>query len=111
MKLRIEYRKSGAIREEHELAAHRVTIVGRLVARPTDPDATYEPSDVDIAIDDVTLSRRHFRIGHSESGWWIEDAGSASGIRVNGESATAGRTLVTEADAIQVGNFVMRLVP
>src|SRR5262249_34898097 len=31
------------------------------------------------------VSRRHAKIKHAESGWWIEDIGSFNGTRVDGE--------------------------
>jgi hypothetical protein len=68
------------------------------------------PVDVDLAADQ-TVSRRHAAISVDPNGTWIEDLGSRSGTRINGEEIKGGgrRPLVQDA-TIELGSSVLRPV-
>jgi hypothetical protein len=60
----------------------------------------------DIQVDDPGVSRQHARITWRETGYAIEDLGSANGTFVNGERLTASR-LLKDGDAIGLGQAVL----
>ncbi|HEV8614517.1 MAG TPA: FHA domain-containing protein [Methylomirabilota bacterium] len=61
--------------------------------------------DMDIAIDNVSVSRRQARIQMTPSGQWIvEDLSSANGTFVNGKRLTEPR-LLSRGDEISFGKF------
>ena len=61
--------------------------------------------DMDIAIDNVSVSRRQARIQMSASGQWVvEDLSSANGTFVNGQRLTEPRPL-SRGDEISFGKF------
>jgi pSer/pThr/pTyr-binding forkhead associated (FHA) protein len=60
-------------------------------------------SENDIQIPLPEVSRKHARIFEENGFWFVEDAGSASGTRVNGESLESqARLKLSDADVIQV---------
>lgn len=59
--------------------------------------------ECDIMISNPEVSRRHAEISPTESGWTITDLGSTNGVRVNGRTITAPRTLAA-GDVIELGN-------
>jgi DNA-binding CsgD family transcriptional regulator len=78
-----------------EIAGDRITI-GR------GPDNTLQIAD------EMTLSRSHAVIERHESGWFVSDAGSRNGTRLNGESVSGPRA-VGEGDVIEAGTVVLTL--
>jgi hypothetical protein len=61
--------------------------------------------DMDIVIDNVSVSRRQARIEMTASGQWVvEDLNSANGTFVNGQRLTSPRTLA-RGDEISFGKF------
>jgi hypothetical protein len=64
--------------------------------------------DSDIFLDDVTVSRRHARLGREGNTIEIRDLGSLNGSYVNGERVEH-RTLVT-GDELQIGRFKLLFV-
>ena len=64
----------------------------------------------DITLLEDNVSRNHARLSQTERGWQIEDLGSANGTRVNGKAIT-GVTVVTESDAIEISDAVLRFTP
>src|SRR5437879_1344357 len=57
----------------------------------------------DVAIRDISLSRRHCRIEQSADGWLITDLGSKNGTIVNGQPLGAAPRLLTDADIVRLG--------
>lgn len=60
-----------------------------------------------IRVRDRHASRRHARITVREGGLWIEDLGTANGLRVNGQHVGKPRLLM-DGDLIEVGTTLMR---
>ncbi len=65
--------------------------------------------DLEVMIDDVSISRRHAEVVLSEEGWVLRDFGSMNGTHLNG--VRIGRTpqRVRQGDTIQVGNIELRI--
>jgi hypothetical protein len=59
--------------------------------------------ECDIMLANQEVSRRHAEIAPSGNGWTITDLGSTNGVRVNGRTITASRTLAA-GDVIELGN-------
>jgi pSer/pThr/pTyr-binding forkhead associated (FHA) protein len=59
--------------------------------------------DADIFLDDVTVSRRHASITHSERGYWITDGGSLNGTYVNTKRVS--EIALNPGDEVQIGKF------
>lgn len=55
-----------------------------------------------IVIRDGAASRKHARVFQAEGRWWVEDMGSANGIKLNG-SRCEGRHGLRNGDAIRIG--------
>jgi hypothetical protein len=64
--------------------------------------------DADIFLDDVTVSRRHAELHHSDAGVVVRDLGSLNGSYVNGERVDE-RVLVT-SEELQIGRFKLLFV-
>jgi len=60
--------------------------------------------DMDIPIDNVSVSREHAQIVRSELGWTLKDLGSANGTFVNGERVE-GTYPLRRGDEISIGKF------
>lgn len=58
----------------------------------------------DVLVEEETVSRRHARLGHDTSGWWIEDLGSANGSRINGKRLTSG-VAIKDGDRVALGKL------
>jgi hypothetical protein len=56
-----------------------------------------------IFLDDVTVSRHHADLSHSELGWTIRDAGSLNGTYVNREPVDS--ATLANGDEVQIGKF------
>ncbi|MBX3251527.1 MAG: GGDEF domain-containing protein [Myxococcales bacterium] len=70
---------------------------------PIDDDAVIGRSgDVEIRMDDPTLSRRHARLFRRRSLWCVEDLGSVNGTFVDGQRVCGSRVLV-DGDRLQIG--------
>ncbi len=65
--------------------------------------------DLEIVIDDVSISRRHAEFILGDEGWVLHDLGSMNGTYLNG--VRIGRTShrIRQGDAIRVGNIEMRI--
>lgn len=59
--------------------------------------------EADIFLDDVTVSRRHAEISHTEEGYVVRDAGSLNGTYVNHERVVERR--LASGDEVQIGKF------
>jgi hypothetical protein len=59
-------------------------------------------SENQIRLSDAKASRRHALIRFANGRWWIEDAGSTNGTRVNG-TKIGGPTALNEGDVIEIG--------
>ncbi|MGD9161433.1 MAG: FHA domain-containing protein [Desulfobacteraceae bacterium] len=68
------------------------------------------PKMNDIAILEIAISRKHFKIFQIDRDFFIEDLNSKHGTLVNGESIEPGEGFqVNEGDLISVGNTMMKL--
>jgi HD-GYP domain-containing protein (c-di-GMP phosphodiesterase class II) len=65
--------------------------------------------DLEVMIDDASISRRHAELMLAEDGWVLRDFGSMNGTHLNG--ARIGRTpqRVRQGDAIRVGKIEFRI--
>lgn len=63
-----------------------------------------------IVLDDGRVSRKHARVYHGEKGHYIEDLGSANGVILDG-SLIRSASLLTVGNKIEVGDFVLTVVP
>jgi diguanylate cyclase (GGDEF)-like protein len=63
-------------------------------------------SDADIQIDRESVSRRHARLSHIESGWLVADLQSTNGTYVNDE--TVRERLLADGDYLKIGNAIFR---
>jgi pSer/pThr/pTyr-binding forkhead associated (FHA) protein len=63
----------------------------------------------DIVIDDMTVSRNHALIQHTQDGWYIVDTDSAAGVGLNGYKVH-GREELSDGDQIMINahNFIFR---
>ncbi|MEW5720814.1 MAG: FHA domain-containing protein, partial [Chloroflexota bacterium] len=61
----------------------------------------------DIVLDDPGASRQHARLGHTETGFTIEDLGSTNGTWVKGESIT--RAPLQIGETVRIANSTLRL--
>jgi len=64
-------------------------------------------SEVELQIDDASVSRRHCSLERRGGGWWVIDLGSANGTRVNGELLKEPREL-RHGDRLRVGSVDLR---
>ncbi len=69
------------------------------------------PKMNDIAILEIAVSRKHFKIFKIGKSFFVEDLNSKHGTLVNGEPIEPGEGFqVNEGDSISVGNTVMQLI-
>ncbi len=61
----------------------------------------------DIKLDGLQISNRHARLLRSNAGIAIEDAGSTNGVYINGNRIS--RQIITPADAVQIGSFLIQI--
>jgi len=83
--------------------------LGRGTARSYDQiDSPERRKDLDVRIDDGSMSSNHARVFGVLDGFAIEDQGSKNGTRVNGERIT--RVALVDGDIIEVGRtfFIYR---
>jgi hypothetical protein len=57
----------------------------------------------DIFLDDITVSRRHAEVRHSEGNYWAHDVGSLNGTYLNRQSIED--ATLASGDELQVGKF------
>lgn len=62
----------------------------------------------DFTVEDVGLSRRHFRIVASAGTWSLEDLGSTNGTFLNGRRTT--RAALKDGDVVRAGTTEWRFV-
>ena len=67
-------------------------------------------TQVDVRINDRTVSRRHCRFTCSEEGILIEDLGSTNGTRVDGQTVDE-PVLLAESASLKVGSVVIEISP
>src|SRR5262249_53882934 len=65
--------------------------------------------DLEVMLDDGSISRRHAEVVLAEEGWVLRDFGSMNGTQLNG--VRVGRTpqRVRQGDTISVGNIDLRI--
>ncbi|NLD36936.1 MAG: FHA domain-containing protein [Desulfatiglans sp.] len=69
------------------------------------------PKMNDIALLDISVSRKHFKVFKIGRDFFIEDLNSKHGTLVNGEPISPGEGFqINEGDLVSVGNTVMRLI-
>ncbi|MBN2419119.1 MAG: FHA domain-containing protein, partial [Deltaproteobacteria bacterium] len=69
------------------------------------------PKMNDIAILELAVSRKHFKVFKIGKSYFVEDLNSKHGTRVNGKPIDPGEGFqINEGDLISVGNTVMQLV-
>jgi pSer/pThr/pTyr-binding forkhead associated (FHA) protein len=62
--------------------------------------------NVDLVLEDISVSRRHFTVSASDEGWQIEDLQSSQGTRLNGLLLEPNRPVpLKEGDEIEAGVF------
>lgn len=57
----------------------------------------------DIFLDDITVSRRHAEVSHSDGNYWAHDVGSLNGTYLNRQSIED--AALASGDELQVGKF------
>jgi pSer/pThr/pTyr-binding forkhead associated (FHA) protein len=60
-------------------------------------------ADSDIALDDITVSRRHSEIHHTGGQYIVRDAGSLNGTYVNQQRVD--EVVLSHGDELQIGKF------
>ncbi len=65
-------------------------------------------ADNAIALSDPMVSREHARIGFDDGRWWIEDAGSANGISVDGNCVK--KAALDPAKTYHIGKSAVRFI-
>ncbi len=65
--------------------------------------------DVTFKLTDRNVSRRHTRFVRQNGATWVEDLGSLTGTRVNGERITSRRKL-RQGDLVQIGDYDLAVV-
>ena len=86
------------------LATDRPNAIGRSAPSSAPPDVDLWP--------DRHASREHARIWHADHLWWIEDAGSKHGTRLDGRSLDPGQAAVLRPwSEIQIGETTLFLAP
>ncbi len=72
-----------------------------------DPSKTFtmgRSQDNTIVLTDASVSRNHARIAFLDGAWWVEDAGSKNGTKVN-TRRIEGRARLKPGDLVTLGNF------
>jgi pSer/pThr/pTyr-binding forkhead associated (FHA) protein len=59
--------------------------------------------DSEISLDDITVSRRHAEVQHTEQGYAVADSGSLNGTYVNQQRVE--RAALKHGDELQIGKF------
>lgn len=59
--------------------------------------------DSEISLDDITVSRRHAEVQHTEQGYAVADSGSLNGTYLNQERVE--RSALSHGDELQIGKF------
>ncbi len=62
-------------------------------------------TDNDLVLPDIAVSRKHFRLVATATGWHFRDLGSGNGTRLNGRTSDEGD--LADGDQIEVGNSVL----
>jgi len=57
----------------------------------------------EISLDDITVSRRHAEVQHTEQGYAVADSGSLNGTYVNQQRVE--RAMLQHGDELQIGKF------
>lgn len=101
-------REEGGLRLELHAASGEL----RLALAPGAAARVGRAADCELRLDEGSVSRQHARLQGSGEGWLLEDAGSANGTALNGETLTAPRSLA-DGDRIhfgEAGPFTVRLL-
>jgi len=92
----LEWRSAAGQVEQIELLADNVTL-GR------------QPGEVDIVLDDSSVSRLHARIRrNAEEEYWLYDEGSATGTFLNYERLGLAARQMRHGDSVQLGRVALR---
>ena len=59
--------------------------------------------DSEISLDDITVSRRHAEVQHTEQGYAVADSGSLNGTYLNQQRVE--RAALSHGDELQIGKF------
>jgi serine phosphatase RsbU (regulator of sigma subunit) len=86
MRLRIEPPRD---RPFHRECAEGAIVIGRA-------------ADVDLSVNDASMSRRHVRVFAADGGWFVEDLGARNGTTLNGQRLTAPARL-GHGDVLRLG--------
>src|SRR5574338_641673 len=68
------------------------------------------PEGNTVRLPERDVSRRHARFFRQHGAEWVEDLGSLTGTRVNGERI-AGRRRLREGDLVEIGAYDLALLP
>jgi putative nucleotidyltransferase with HDIG domain len=64
-------------------------------------------SNLEIILEDSSVSRRHAEIHRSDSSWWLRDLDSTNGTYVNGVRLGSGERQIHPRDIVQFGKVAM----
>src|SRR5580704_16338051 len=103
---------------EHPLLEEVVAVARLVLSTVSQPFKTWSTTthlrigrlpDLEVMIDDASISRRHAEVVLADEGWVLRDFGSMNGTHLNG--VRIGRTpqRVRQGDTIQVGNIELRI--
>lgn len=65
--------------------------------------------DLEVVIDDASISRRHAEIGLGDDGWVLRDFGSMNGTHLNGVRVGRTHQRLRQGDTIRIGTFELRV--
>jgi HD-GYP domain-containing protein (c-di-GMP phosphodiesterase class II) len=65
--------------------------------------------DLDVILDDASVSRRHAELALGDDGWVVRDLGSSNGTFLNGARVGWTDQRVRPGDALKVGNLSLRV--
>jgi HD-GYP domain-containing protein (c-di-GMP phosphodiesterase class II) len=93
IKQRLCLRSLGPERKGSSWEADRVLRLGRL-------------TDLDLVLNDDSVSRQHAELALTAEGWVVRDLGSTNGTFLNGTKVGAGGQPLREGDIVQCGNVL-----
>lgn len=73
---------------------------------PSDDVILGRSRSCDLVIPDRTVSRRHARITHDDTGWWLVDLGARNGVFMNDRRVNRGR--IGNGDRFKLGDVIIR---
>jgi HD-GYP domain-containing protein (c-di-GMP phosphodiesterase class II)/pSer/pThr/pTyr-binding forkhead associated (FHA) protein len=66
-------------------------------------------ASLEVILDDVSVSRRHAEVVHTEQGWVVRDLGSTNGTFVNGVRVGRADQRLRAGDILQIGNVKLNV--